>query len=303
MNARQQGLINKFNISRTDGRDSLGGDRFGADYFVLDLTYDKFADAAALAYADACKAEYPLLATDLRNKINAKAISSSEYITVPETTLPGGQVVPAFKVAKYLASQAPGGYPVSSATGTPWVDINYHDAIATVKKAGLALLTETQALAIAYNISQQPINWTGGQVGEGKIYQGLHKDTVSSAQPASYESANPEERRWHELSNGERIYDFAGNAYTWVFDNVQGDDAGLTTIINADSISLTTAPYPSCEKGMGYRPDGECKWSGNALIRGGCWYSGSDAGVFGLYGDWPGDAVGYVGFRCTQPGL
>lgn len=291
MNARQQGLTNKFNVSLTDGRDSFGGDRFGADYFVLDLTHDKFADSAALAYAD------------LREKISAKAIANSEYIIVPETTLPGGLVVPEFKVAKYLASQSPGGHPVSSATGTPWVDINYHDTIATVKQAGLALLTETQALAIAYNISQQPINWTGGQVGEGSIYQGLHKGTVSSAQPASYESTDPEERRWHELSNGERIYDFAGNAYTRIFDNVHGDDAGLTTTIAADSISLTTAPYPSQEKGMGYRPNSDRDWSGNALVRGGCWSSGSYAGVFGLNLGWPGGAYVNVGFRCTLPGL
>ena len=35
-------------------------------YFVLDLTHDKFAAAAARAYADACESEFPALAQDLR---------------------------------------------------------------------------------------------------------------------------------------------------------------------------------------------------------------------------------------------
>ncbi len=35
-------------------------------YFVLDLDHDAFAAPALLAYADACAAEYPALAADLR---------------------------------------------------------------------------------------------------------------------------------------------------------------------------------------------------------------------------------------------
>ena len=227
----------------------------------------------------------------------------SFFITVPETTLPSGLVVPAFQVAKYLMSRDENGQPVSVANLLPWVEINYHDAKATAEAAGLKLLTETQALAIAWNASQQDINWSSGAVGEGKLFQGLHKDTLDGAQPATFESDNPEERRWLQLSNGERIHDIAGNAFSWVFDDIQGNDAGLTTIIKADSPSLTTAPYPSRENGMGWRPDGERDWSGRALIRGGCWGSGSYAGAFCLFGDWPGYAYDYVGFRCTKPGL
>jgi len=74
----------------------------------------------------------------------------------------------------------------------------------------------------------------------------------------------------------------------------------LTTIIKADSPSLTTAPYPSQEKGMGWRPDGERNWSGTALVRGGFWYSGSGAGVFYLDFDYPENRNGGVGFRCTK---
>ena len=128
---------------------------------------------------------------------------------------------------------------------------------------------------------------------------GIHKGNVSAGQPGTYESEDAEERRWHQLSNGERIYDFAGNVFTWVFDDVQGDDKGIIARdFAADSISITTPPYPSQENGMG---DYEVwDWSGYALVRGGYWYSESYAGVFSLNYDWPDNRSDYVGFRCTK---
>jgi hypothetical protein len=61
-----QGLVNKFIVYRRDLRDSPGGDRQDAYYFVLDVTYDPHSRAALLAYADSCEHEFPLLAADLR---------------------------------------------------------------------------------------------------------------------------------------------------------------------------------------------------------------------------------------------
>ncbi len=288
--ATEQGLIHKFNVSRVDGRDAPGGDRHGARYFVLDLDHDPHAKPALRAYAESCEDDYPQLAADLLAQIDR--IELGAFVTVPETTLPSGVVVQAFQVSQYLCSQ--------TKDGAPWVEINYHDARAACERAGTRLITETQALAIAHNIAQQDINWTGGRVGEGSIYQGLRKGSVSTAHGPSFEPLDPDERRWHQLSNGERIYDFAGNAFTWVFDDVQGDERGLTTRIASDSISLTTAPFASLEKGMGWRPDGARDGSGSALVRGGCWLSRSSAGVFYLIYAWPLYEVGVVGFRCTK---
>lgn len=301
MNARQQGLFQKFNVSRTDGGDQPGEKHHGAEYFVLDLSDDPFAIPAVVAYAAACRADYPALAADLERKAAEKAMAASEIVTVPETTLPNGQVVPSFRVAKYLSSRGPGDMPVSFATGAPWVEINYHEACAAAASAGLRMLTETQALAIAWNISQQDINWTGGKVGEGKLYQGLHRGNFSSAQAGNIESEDTEERRWLELSNGERIFDVAGNAFSWIFDDVHGDEQGVVAQrFEADDISLQ-APYGIREKGTGWRPDGARDWSGNALIRGGYWGSESSAGAFNLYNYWPYYRYDLVGFRCTQP--
>ena len=164
---------------------------------------------------------------------------------------------------------------------------------------GFKLITEKQWLAIAYNASQQDCNWTGGKVGEGDLFQGIRNDNVSSAQPGTYEPTDEDERRWLTLSNGERICDFNGNVYQWVFDDVQGDENGIIASDFAeDSISITTPPYPSGEQGMG---DYEVwDWSGLALIRGGGWVSESRAGVFHLGYGWPVSRYGFVGFRCTK---
>ncbi len=230
----------------------------------------------------------------------APAVTSNLFINVPETTLPGDIVVPAFRVGQFLCSKNADGLAVVTAEGTPWTGINYHEAREACTQAGMGLLTETQALAIAWNAAGVDANWTKGKVGEGKLFRGLRKGTVSSAQPGNYASTDLKERRWLALSNGERICDINGNAYTWIFDDVQGDEKGLPKIIKADSLSLK-APYPPMEKGMGWRPDGERDGSGLALIRGGCWYSVSYAGVFHLCYDWPDYRYDYVGFRSTLP--
>jgi hypothetical protein len=287
----QRGIYQKFDVVRTDGSDQPGRHNHGHRYFVLDLdklATDPHAKAAITAYAESCEDDYPLLAADLRSYTDR--ILPGAFITVPDTALPNGYTVPSFQVSQYHATQRQ--------DGTPWVEVNYHDARAAAERAGQQLITELQWLAIAHNIAQQPINWTSGTVGEGKLFQGIRKGNVDEAQPHSYAPEDADERRWHELSNGERIYDFAGHVYSWVFDDVQGDEKGLIAKrIKGDSISLTAAQVSSREKGVGWMPDGGADWSGRALCRGGCWGSGGSAGVFYLYGDWPVIEYDNVGFR------
>lgn len=62
-------VYHKFHVARVDGRDQPGGDREDARYFVLDYRHDPFARLAVLAYADACAATHPELATDLRKRV------------------------------------------------------------------------------------------------------------------------------------------------------------------------------------------------------------------------------------------
>lgn len=59
------GLYAKFRIERTDGSSRPGGKHEHCRYFVLDFDHDVYAAIAARAYAAACQARFPELATDL----------------------------------------------------------------------------------------------------------------------------------------------------------------------------------------------------------------------------------------------
>ena len=67
------GLRMKYRIERVDGRDVVFGPHYGCALFVLDLTHDPHARAAALAYADSADSTRPQLADDLRKKVMVAA--------------------------------------------------------------------------------------------------------------------------------------------------------------------------------------------------------------------------------------
>jgi len=62
---RAFGLRQKYVVTRIGGTPHKHDD---CDYFVLDWNHDRYARIAAVAYADACEAEFPALAADLRAK-------------------------------------------------------------------------------------------------------------------------------------------------------------------------------------------------------------------------------------------
>lgn len=293
------GLYKKFNVTRTDGSSELGGKHENDEYFVLNLTTDKHALPAISAYAKACESEFPALANDLRTKL--KELRKNEFVMVPETILPNGTVVPSFKVGKYITGLIDDQLSISE-SAAPWVEINFADAKTEAGKAGLKLITELQYLALAHNIAGVAINWTSGKVGEGSLFQGLHDNTEEEAQAGDYIPEEESERRWFELSNGERIFDIAGNCYTWIFDDVQGDGNGIVSSEFAeDSPSITTAPAPSMENGVGWYPKAGNDCSSYALVRGGCWGSRDVAGLFHLGSGHPDRWYDGIGFRCTLP--
>ena len=59
------GIYPKFKVERLTSS-SRGINHDHCQYFVLDITHDPHALAAASAYADSCEAERPNLAADLR---------------------------------------------------------------------------------------------------------------------------------------------------------------------------------------------------------------------------------------------
>jgi hypothetical protein len=76
-----EGLDDRYLVSRVDGRSKKGEKYHGCDYFVLDMTHDRYAMSAVEQYGMACKQEYPKLATDLFYLMDRRC---------PDCLLPGG---------------------------------------------------------------------------------------------------------------------------------------------------------------------------------------------------------------------
>jgi formylglycine-generating enzyme required for sulfatase activity len=230
---------------------------------------------------------------------------TDDWVTVPTTTLPGGRVVPLFQVARFAAARDAAGKLSFAADDAPWININYAEAQAVAAEHGYKLITETQWLAIAWNASQVAENWSGGAVGVGKMNQGIRNDSCARSGSDVSDSPSDPVRRYVTLSNGQRVYDFNGNLFQWVFDDVQGNSEGLINAsITAQSLSRSVAAAAGAadwrEKGLGWQPDGDARWAGVALLRGGCFYSEDAAGVFRLNYDFPDGRDADVGFRCTK---
>jgi hypothetical protein len=226
----------------------------------------------------------------------------SPFVLVPQTTLPSGITVEPFLVARYLASRGRRARVQVDAGAAPWVNVCYYQARRVCERSGVRLLTELQALAIAHDLAGQAANWSGGAVGAGALFQGLHKGRFRSPQPAYVEPRDPLERRWHVLSTGERIYDFAGNAFSWVADDVQGDEDGIVRRTFAiDSPTVAGAPGQRLAQGLGWWPQAGRNWWGRALARGGSVTSGEGAGVFLVVDEKPRAERSHIGFRCTLP--
>lgn len=60
-----EGLYQKFDVKRRDGRDQPGGDRENAVYFTLDVLNDPFALSAIAGYRIMCEGTCPRLANEL----------------------------------------------------------------------------------------------------------------------------------------------------------------------------------------------------------------------------------------------
>lgn len=141
-----------------------------------------------------------------------------------------------FCVMKYEARQANSTTPISQASGIPWNTINQTDSAtysANVEGcAGCHLITNAEWQTIAANVLSVASNWSGGTVGSGYIYGGHGDYSPNSALEADTNDANgykdtsnsepSDQRRTLTLTNGEVIWDFAGNMWEWTADSISG---------------------------------------------------------------------------------
>ena len=252
------------------------------------------------------------------------------YIAVSSNSVLG--TTSDFCVAKFEMKNV-SGVATSQAASTPWVAISQLDAktACTALGAGYDLLSNPEWMTIAYNIEATPSNWTDGVVGIGSLYRG-HSDnnpasllavtntadfyigTGNSA--ANAVGAGKEQRRTHTLSNGEVIWDFAGNAWESLDWSLGGPaDLGPTsctaTLVEISTVncaalaaidympgnpaSIPTASYRA-SYGIGKFYGG----NGGTPRRGGGFNSTDYAGIFGLGLDaGSGNPNSAVGFRCV----
>ena len=216
-------------------------------------------------------------------------------------------------------------------TGIPWVNIPPGQALLKCRnyeENGFAgtfdLINNPEWMTIARNIELSSNNWTKGIIGVGSIGRG-HSDLmpieilniIDINDPYNQTQNNAsqafdsglEQKRTHNLSSGNTIWDFAGNVSEWVnwSTNATGYSIGpkdappnlmeLGTLAG----SLTSSDLQSS---LGFGSFfGLGQWiggTGGALYRGGNYAAHKQAGIFSLSLDLSAsDTNNVIGFRCV----
>lgn len=215
-----------------------------------------------------------------------------------------------FYVMQYEAKNV-SGTPTSQPALTPWVSISQTNAIAECQSIDADLITNAQWQTIAYNIQQQPTNWSGGSVGSGAVNRG------NSNSSAAMDGTNPlsgTNKRTHTLSTGADIWDMAGNVWNWNKDTIVGTDKPVgggsswvewTAVLDYGSLDTEDVkPFNTTwnsSQGIGRYYQGNADGTTYAFLRGGSWYSGTAAGVEALRLDLPPSYTSSsFGFRCAR---
>lgn len=219
-----------------------------------------------------------------------------------------------FCLMKYEAKNV-GGTPVSQPSGAPWVSISQTSAITASRDAckGCSLITEAQWMTVAMNALSVASNWSGGQVGSGTFPRGNSNGASALEATSDLTGIN---KRALRLTNGEEVWDLAGNVYEWTQGTITGAQPGVsgqtayvwTDYTNAglqwgglaiDSQPTGTKYARSVGVGGLYSNPGDA--SVRAFLRGGAWSNGSSAGVLtlNLYYSPAGTYTG-IGFRVAR---
>lgn len=247
----------------------------------------------------------------------------TNYIGVPADP---DYMVRFFCVAKYEMKNDGYGMPTSVAAGTPWVSKtrgSSRDSCANLG-AKYELISNAQWQAIARNITLTASNWSTGTASSGELNRGHSDNTPAAALAAVTDDNDPcngtgqtcssttwdSQRRTHKLSNGNVIWDFAGNVTEWVTnDNLYAftPDTYASQMVSeslmqkrygplTSTICATPGSTPYCGMGKGQFTGGDI----GITSRGGAFNMNDAAGIFSSdLRDQEGNVWIDTGFRCV----
>lgn len=235
------------------------------------------------------------------------------------------------KKVRFIRDWANGSSGVSA-----WAEIQAFSPIDAGSKsvaacAGCHLITEAEWMTIAQNVLSVASNWSGGAVGSGFIYSGHNDNSPANSLAASTDDNDGyfgtdntagNQKRTLTLTNGETIWDFAGNVWEWTAGQTTGNQPGITSElafawkdwaaltvsgnlsvnpflnnINITGSNTWTADTNSIGKLYSYISDSSLR----GFLRGGSWCDHYNAGVLALYlGLSPSNTDANIGFRVAK---
>lgn len=265
-------------------------------------------------------------------KYEAKCVDSTTQtpLTSPDT----GSGYQTYSNSSSNCTSANGKAVASTETGYPIANISHDTAktYCTSLGTGFHLITNQEWMTIARNAESISSNWRNGTIGSteasgGGLYRGNSNNTKALEATSDLSGVN---KRTLTLSNGNIIWDIAGNVY----EHVQKDSSDTkipqnnepTLSISSDD-GAGTAGWGDFTEISGYgalsydeiRPDGssytgsygvgkiytygdgETATTERVLRRGGYWDNDTDAGAFAMLLHWTSGNTNYsVGFRCAK---
>ncbi len=132
-----------------------------------------------------------------------KDMDGNEYVRIPPGYNTEGMYVRGFWLSRYEVSEGKDKTPQSKANETPWVDVNYYNALAAAENIGAYLISKEEYGRICMWLVE-----TGAATFEQVYENGKGLGNYSRSSILAKTGSNP---NW--VCNN--IYDFFGNGYIW----------------------------------------------------------------------------------------